>query len=180
MFYLQAENWSPRFDETFFTVKMERRERVEKAPAVERGPLAPETSSTSPAVTIGGRNTFPACYYEIQVLSGHSKYVVRRRFSQFVWLYNTLVRNPPKRAHLMDTASRRIHATPGLGAVGSKRALIPVTATLGDCIHPCRSNEKIEEQRQWKLFDFIDDVLCRPGYANHPAIVAFLELHCAP
>ena len=187
MFYLQEENWSPRFDETFFAIKMEARQQLQKAPVSANSDsmsasVATNRSSLPNTMTVGGRNTFPACYYDIQILFGHSKHVLYRRYSQFVWLYNTLTSNPPESSPQPTTADAGTHSRSHTALMahettGSKGPLIPIKTTISDCIRPpCRSKEKIEEHRQVKLFEFLDDLLCRPGYVDHPAVVAFLEL----
>ena len=72
--YLPFDQWSPRFEaSTFYTVKVENFEIHLENP--------PSTSS------LGGKSTFPAYYYTINVYSGRSTHTVYRRYSQFYWLY---------------------------------------------------------------------------------------------
>ena len=73
--FLASDQWSPRFENTFFTVKMEGFELIRSIP----------TSDESSTVSAGKR-TVPAYYYKVDVCCGHTKYTVLRRYSQFVWL----------------------------------------------------------------------------------------------
>ena len=73
--FLASDQWSPRFEETFFTVKMNGYELL-------RSP--PESAESSRVAK--GKGTFPAYYYKIDVCCGHVKHTVSRRYSQFDWL----------------------------------------------------------------------------------------------
>jgi PX domain len=75
--FLAADQWSPRFQGTFFTVKMETFDFCRDHP--------PESSTESSDIP-AGKGTFPAYYYKIDVCSGHAKHSVLRRYSQFDWL----------------------------------------------------------------------------------------------
>ncbi len=75
--FLAADQWSSRFQSTFFTVKMDSFE-------LRREP--PPGSLTEPSGMPQGNGTFPAYYYKIDVCSGHAKHSVLRRYSQFNWL----------------------------------------------------------------------------------------------
>ena len=99
--YLAEEDWSPRFEpSTFYSFKMNSyvllKEPPSAAAAAAASPAATTTSSSSSSSTAEippGKSTFPAYYYKIVVLCGHSSRIVLRRYSQFKWLYDQLPRN---------------------------------------------------------------------------------------
>jgi len=82
--FLASDHWSPRFENTFFTVKMEAFELQTSHPA-----------GNEPLGVAQGKGTFPAYYYKIDVCCGHSKHSVLRRFSQFVWLVSKVQPDKP-------------------------------------------------------------------------------------
>ena len=81
--FLVSGQWSPRFENTFFTVKLDGFELLESEP-----------EETGPTILSKGKGTFPAYYYKITVFCGHAKHTVRRRYSQFDWLVSSV---PPDR-----------------------------------------------------------------------------------
>lgn len=86
--FLAADNWSPRFENTFFTVKLESFELLQSDP---------ETITSS--VLSKGKGNFPAYFYKIDVLCGHERQSVLRRYSQFDWLASVVradAEMPPK------------------------------------------------------------------------------------
>jgi PX domain len=80
--YLAQEDWSPRFEHTFFTVCMEGYEFLKSPPAA---------TDTNPL--IGGKTSMPAYYYKVKVFCGHESHTVLRRYSHFEWLYKQLPRD---------------------------------------------------------------------------------------
>ena len=74
--FLASDQWSPRFEATFFTVKLENFELAR----------APPQSDEHSRFLFHGKGTFPAYYYKIDVFCGHAKHSVLRRFSQFAEL----------------------------------------------------------------------------------------------
>jgi hypothetical protein len=74
--FLASDQWSPRFENTFFTVKLESFELIQSPP---------EESDDTPKL-VKGKGVFPAYYYKITVCCGHAKHIVLRRYSQFAWL----------------------------------------------------------------------------------------------
>jgi hypothetical protein len=140
--YLPKDCWSPRYDSTFYTVKMEgHQQHVATAPSV---PL-----------TIRGKSNLPAYYYILGVYREHEKKTIARRYSHFRWLYEQIRLFPPMDAQ--DPQAAPIHMPPG------------------SCPFQWQ-NEAFAKNRQEELAEFLDDVLQRPGYASHPAVLAFLEL----
>lgn len=80
--YLEYDDWSPRYQETFYTVRIEGFQLLASPP---------EASFQLPHNQLGSKNTFPAYYYEIKVFCGrHPPRIVYRRYSQFKWLYKNI------------------------------------------------------------------------------------------
>ena len=73
--FLASDQWSPRFEGTFFTVKVNGYDLLRSPP-----------ESVGSSRVASGKGTFPAYYYKIDVCCGHAKHTVSRRFSQFDWL----------------------------------------------------------------------------------------------
>jgi len=82
-----------------------------------------------------------------------------RRFSQFQWLYHQVKKNPPP---------------PPDANAAEHQPEEPLHLPLGTC-WPFQS-EQLGEKRVELLNSFLDDMLSRPGYASHRAVVTFLEL----
>lgn len=80
--YLEHQDWSHRFQDTFYTVLLDGFELM-TAPS--------ETDYSPPPDIIGGKTSFPAYFYKIKVFCGHrNPKVVYRRYSQFQWLYKNM------------------------------------------------------------------------------------------
>ncbi len=80
--YLEYDDWSPRYQDTFFTVRLEDFELLTSSPAA---------TPQLPPNHLGGKSTFPAYYYRIKVFCGrHPPRIIFRRYSQFKWLYDNL------------------------------------------------------------------------------------------
>jgi len=78
--FLAADQWSPRFQSTFFTIKMDTFESCRHPP-----------TSSEPGDIPLGKGTFPAYYFKIDVCSGHMRHSVLRRYSQFEWLLSKVL-----------------------------------------------------------------------------------------
>ena len=132
--YLDAQDWSPRFGETFFTIKMGSFELLE--------------SQSEGTVSFGGKTSFPAFYYCIEVYCGKAKHLVWRRYSDFAWLY------------------RRI------------RSLFPEKALSlppGTCF--CHNQSlQFAENRACQLREFMQDCLLIPNLSSQHEVLEFLEL----
>ena len=94
LLYLPKDSWSPRYDSTFYTVKLEGKQKLSELPAV---PSA-----------IGGKSNLPAYYYEVTVYREHEKKSMLRRYSHFKWLYEQLIWNPPQDEQPSDTKPIRL------------------------------------------------------------------------
>jgi hypothetical protein len=85
--FLAFENWSPRFEQHFFTFQMQSVGLQSSAPSSNS---SDETTTSSDMVVVGGKKNHPAYYYRIDVNCGHKRATVYRRYSQFYWLYKQL------------------------------------------------------------------------------------------
>ena len=79
--YLAHEHWSPRYENSFFTVRLDS--------------VSLLTESPSSDVEIPAKSNHPAYYYRIDIYCAHSTRAVFRRYSQFRWLYQRLRACPP-------------------------------------------------------------------------------------
>ena len=80
--YLEYDDWSPRYQDTFYTVRLEHYELLNSPPAA---------TSQLPPNHLGSKTNFPAYYYRVKVFCGrHPPRIVYRRYSQFKWLYENL------------------------------------------------------------------------------------------
>uniref|UniRef100_A0A7R9ZN81 PX domain-containing protein n=1 Tax=Craspedostauros australis TaxID=1486917 RepID=A0A7R9ZN81_9STRA len=70
--YLSPQDWSPRFDDSFFTIQIRSFHRLSAMPQRR---------------LCGGNTHHPAYYYEITVRRGHAEWKVMRRYSEFQWLH---------------------------------------------------------------------------------------------
>lgn len=83
--YLEKSDWSPRFECTFFTMKVNGFELRDKHP---------ESVILSGTLSTGNSN-FPAFYYRIELSCGSQKHVVLRRYSEFAHLYRCIATEVP-------------------------------------------------------------------------------------
>ena len=192
MFYLNPEDWSPRFDSTFYTVRLTNSEVCsempcspstsdeknghQKAAAISNG--ARRTSSrVHRRRGIGGRSSHPAVYYCLQIQCGHRTHTIWRRYSQFRSLchHAASIQPPPSSdPHEVESDRKR-------GSLWS--AFPPQQVANGPCfVVPCVASrdgwkdEDFIEERQEHLGRFLKDLLTRRGYCSHPIVVDFLEL----
>ena len=107
--------------------------------------------------TMQGRNHYPAYYYEIVIHRGRERSSVWRRFSHFKWLNLQLKASPPAQSQPSDA-----HAP-------------AISFPSGTCFFQ-KQDDHFAQDRLLMLQDWLNDVLTRPGYASHPAVVEFLEL----
>ena len=100
--------------------------------------------------------------------------MLHRRYSHFRWLYSRAVAAPPppppSDPHELEAERKK------RGAL----RIPPRTMTVIPCM-PCVGgdgwrDEDLVERREEELGGFVGDLLTRRGYADHPAVVAFLEL----
>ncbi|KAG7339142.1 PX domain containing protein [Nitzschia inconspicua] len=80
--YLAYEDWSPRFETTFYTIRIDGYELVTTTSAT--------ATMTTTSLRNGGKTNLPAYYYKIAVFCGHHRRTVLRRYSQFEFLYKHL------------------------------------------------------------------------------------------
>jgi len=163
--YLPKDLWSPRYDGNFFTVKVEGKQKITSESEL---PSANETSSNN-AILIGGKTNLPAYYYQVIVYREHEKRTLLRRYSQFKWLYEQLVADPPPLPASMSDEDQ-------VAAVAAMAAKGRISMPPGTCSLFQRQDDAFAQNRVEQLDSFLQDVLGRPGYASHPACRAFLEL----
>lgn len=181
MFYLNPEDWSPRFDDTFYTVKIVSH-GIYGAQPPSTGTSTDDTSNKGEGMTgsagiptIQGKTNHPAMYYKLEIQCGHKHRIIYRRYSHFRWLYNRSVSSPPppsSNPHEAEAERKR-------GRLDSS-LLPPKTISLVPCM-PCIGgdawrDDDFVEGREEALGSFMRDLLTRRGYADHSAVVAFLEL----
>ena len=77
LMYLSKDYWSPRYDETFYSIQFESNQRLDTSPV----DVPPE---------MGGKTNHPAFYYQIHVFRGQTKHTILRRYSHFQWLYQQI------------------------------------------------------------------------------------------
>lgn len=145
--YLPIDQWSPRFDSTFFSIKIESAQRFENAPVVKEG--------------IGGKTHCPAVYFDVVVFCEHQRKVLHRRYSNFYWLYEPV---------------KNFHPPP---VEGDTTIYEPLSMPPGTCFMRPQDDEFIKN-RKLQLMEFVDDLLSRPGYSEHPAVRLFFELDDLP
>ena len=144
--YLSQEHWSPRYDASFFTIKMD---NVDLCTLQPDPPVDP---------TVKGKTNHPAYYYKIRVLSAHREITIYRRYSQFKWLCDQIRANPLKE----DTTVDPVEMPPGTWF-----------CSVGFC-RP--QSEAFAVKRMDQLRNFMRDLLQRPGCPKHPAVILFLDL----
>ena len=148
MMYLPIDQWSPRFDSTFFSVKIEgATKKNDNLPPLKEG--------------IGGKTNLPAVYYEVSVFCEHRKITFLRRYSNFKWLYDQIEASPPKPPESVD--GEAFDEGP------------PVSMPPGTCFFQVQDDAFIQNRKE-QLRELVDDLLKRPGYSEHPAAVLFFEL----
>lgn len=141
--YLPPDQWSSRFDSTFFSVRIESARKCDSRPNLKEG--------------IGGRTHTPAVYYELVVSCEHKKIVLLRRYSNFRWLYEQVKDFQPPHME------------------GDFTVYEPLGMPPGTCFLQPQDDAFILN-RKGELAFFVGDLLSRPGYAEHPAVVLFFEL----
>jgi hypothetical protein len=141
--YLPPDQWSPRFDSTFFSVKIEAAQKLDGPPVIPEG--------------IGGKTHCPAVYYDVAVFCEHRKAVLLRRYSNFFWLYEQVKNFQPAQVE------------------GDPTVYEPLVMPPGTCFLQQQDDEFIKNRKE-QLGEFVDVLLSRPGYAEHPAVRLFFEL----
>jgi len=141
--FLPPDQWSKRYDEAFYTVKIINKKKLDECPSSD--------------IDIDCRGNIPAYYYQVAIYRGPMTYTLWRRYTHFKWLYQKLQSTPPKEPQNPEAEPFRL--PPGT---------------------PCpffqRQDDDFADNRKHELEEFLWDVVQRPGYANHPAVVTFLQL----
>ena len=165
LMFLPKDQWSSRYEETFYSVKIEGFEQLMTAPP-------PFTGSGGQILLPPGKSSFPAYYYRIVVYRGHQKTTVLRRYSQFKWLYGQL-----RMAHFTPASPQPSAPIPTASSRSTTTQPFP-SLPPGTCPWD-RQDASFAACRQDELAELLTAMLeLRPGtYACHPAVVAFLELN---
>lgn len=167
MHYLSKKSWSHRYEKHFFTVKMD-------YPSISYETTLPPSYKIieSDDVKCGChcsstiKSKLPAYYYIIEVCVGGTTdqpLKVYRRYSEFIWLYNKLKSNPPPPLSLLSTEEN------------TNNINIP-TLPPKTLFWKKQISDEFRNERQTQLYNFLDDILSRPGYSTHPAMKSFLLL----
>lgn len=148
--YLEQEDWSPRYQDTFYTVRLDHFELFTAPPKK----IASNNPDSLPSNLLGGKTTFPAYYYKVEIFCGrHDPKVVFRRYSQFKWLYQDL----PRSITTGSPNDEPIVFPPGSGCL-------------------CSQNDGFAKNRMEQLREFLNEALVRRGVASNEAVAQFLEL----
>jgi len=84
MMFLPPDKWSPRYEQQFYTVEMNKYTKLDKDPT---------TDNNDTCQIFCGKPKFPAIYYTIDIFCGTSKHTCQRRYSQFLTLCNKIDRD---------------------------------------------------------------------------------------
>jgi hypothetical protein len=186
LFFLPKKLWSPRYESSFYSVTIEACGTVTGTEADDG--LDRAAALLAPPAPVRGNTRLPAVYYQVTVHREHSKKVVWRRYSHFVWLYgewvaDPLPRDPPDPSALRNDSNGR---TPCRSVQGGVSLPPPPSLPSGSCslfwwALPKHMKASFAEQRRADLDMWLQDALCLAdpaghSYASHPATIAFLEL----
>lgn len=156
MMFLPEDQWSPRYEKQFYTIRMKKYSTLVN-PCEEKRIQANNTDPYEEDDTCQSfgfcnpKKKYPAVYYEIEVLNGPTIHTCLRRYSQFHHLCKKL-----------DPS----------GDMGLRKILPPKTMPFQKKL----SNDFLEE-RMSGLNAFLEDVLVRQECVNDPLIEQFLELN---
>jgi len=152
MFYLPVDQWSPRYiDPPFFTFKIESRTLLTDSP---------ETVEFLKKFSV--KTNHPAIYFKVEIFCGKRNHIFYRRYSQFRKLYDFMLEDPP----LLSSIS----------SIDPESTYQPLFFPPKTCPFYEVSEEFLDD-RQRDLADFLQDLLIRPGFAQHPVLKIFLELN---
>mmetsp|Transcript_32256 Transcript_32256/g.59609 ORF Transcript_32256/g.59609 Transcript_32256/m.59609 type:complete len:160 (-) Transcript_32256:952-1431(-) len=157
MMFLPEDQWSPRYEEQFYTIRMKKYTTLHSpAEAAKRNtdPFGDDDACSLFGLCNNGKKKYPAVYYEIEVLNGTTSHTCLRRYSQFHHLCKKLDDDP----------SGEI-----LGCL--RKSLPPKTAPFH------KESDDFLEERMVGLHAFLRDLLIRQECVNNPLIEQFLELN---
>ena len=160
MMYLPKDKWSSRYGQKFYTIYMTAYTIIHNSSELppsdyDYSLLGDDDMLCSLFGNIICNNhnsSFPAVYYEIQVLCGSNKHAILRRYSQFDQLYKML-------------DSRNI--------MKLRNRLPPKTLSLQQKFIP---NDDVLNKRLLGLYNVINELLIRKECMDNPLIERFLEL----
>lgn len=171
--YLAKEDWSPRFENEFFTVSIDTWDTYNSLSELREAQISDGSDGSDCTdgsdgggdnkehhfLHVEGNTRFPAVFFCIKVQYGREEFKCLRRYSQFHQLYNEVIHYPPH--HEEDKNKPRL--------------CIPPKTCFFQAV-----DDNFLNNRQYELYEFLTDLLARPGYVNHSAVQAFLELNRIP
>lgn len=160
MMYLPKDKWSSRYGQKFYTIYMTTYTIINNPSELPQSDndyslLGDDDilCSLFGNIICNNHNTsFPAVYYEIQVLCGTNKHTILRRYSQFDQLYK-----------MLDSRNN----------MKLRNRLPPKTLSL---LHKVIPNDDVLNKRLLGLYNFINELLIRKESVDNPLIERFLEL----
>lgn len=148
--YMPNDTWSPRYDSTFYTVKLNGFELVHDT----------LPSDGIDRIRVPGKTNLPAYYYRVDVYRSHERMTLLRRYSQFQWLYHELMAN-------CDTSSSSSSAT-------LEAPLHFPSAVV--CRFQWWQDDAFAMTRMQDLAVFLSSALVRPNCSRLLAVRIFLAL----
>lgn len=144
--FLPESKWSPRYETQFYTIRMNSYTTLEKPP----DHAAADTTFGNDECSLCNHNKtkFPAVYYKIEVLRGHTQHTILRRYSQFLYLCKKIDATGEMHKHLPPKAGLLFH----------------------------KDSPEFLSVRMEGLYKFLMNVLLRPECVNDKWVEAFLEL----
>lgn len=177
LLYLPKSAWSPRYDATFFSVVLEGKELVKTMADLSEKEETEVVVGVAPPRgrrrKIPGKTNLPAYYYRVTVYRERDKKVCWRRYSHFKWLHEQWLMHPPPSSVLVSSSDSGNLSN---AAAAAEAPLPPLQFPPGTCLGLFPQTDGFAQLRQQHLGEYLDDALCRPGYACHPATRTFLEL----
>jgi hypothetical protein len=131
---------------------------------------------------IGGNTDYPAIYFKVTVLCGRQSRTLLRRYSQFYHLYKQLLNDPPEESVVRVTSTTTINNKNKKSSVSHHHVHHPYPYPYPPLSIPPRTcffqhvDEEFLNERETDLEFFLKDLLGRPGYIEHPAVQAFLDM----
>lgn len=179
MMFLPEDKWSPRFDKQFYTIRMNKYVSL-------KGPPTPTSDDTNSKIHQFGKDdnndccsilpicnntkqTYPATYYEIEVLRGNQVHKCLRRYSQFEYLCKKMMLDFIKKSPI--AMNREIEEM----TLEIKKTFPPKTIALIQ--NNKLTDDKFLNERREALYNWLRGLLIRQECVNNEVIKQFLELN---
>ena len=154
--FLPEDKWSPRYETQFYTIRM-KNYIIINSPAelgIESIFGLCDDDNCSLFGICNNKQTFPAVYYEIEVLCGTKQHTILRRYSQFDTLCKGI--DPYNKMNIRNTLPSK-------------------NITISTLFHKL-PNDDILNKRMVGLYNFMSKLLIRQECVNNPLVSQFLEL----